>query len=222
MSYILDALRRADAERGRGGVPGLHTQTMPETGDDEVVARRRGLKPWHWLAIGLAGGLAVALAWTWRTEEPPAPPLAASPPPPAPPPVQQMAPVTPAPSPVVAPEAPPAPAGPVAIAPMRSAAPAASATRPAATASAPATAAAAATIPRVGSLAELPPEVRSGLPALVFGGSIYSGTPANRLLIVNGQLMHEGESLGAGVTLEQIKPKAAVLNIRGQRFEIGL
>ena len=63
---------------------------------------------------------------------------------------------------------------------------------------------------------------RSGLPALAFGGSIYSGTPANRLLIVNGQLMHEGESLGPGVTLEQIKPKAAVLVIRGQRFEIGL
>ena len=34
--------------------------------------------------------------------------------------------------------------------------------------------------------------------------------------------MHEGESLGPGVTLEQIKPKAAVLVIRGQRFEIGL
>ena len=32
MSYILDALRRADAERGRGGVPGLHTQATPVPG----------------------------------------------------------------------------------------------------------------------------------------------------------------------------------------------
>ena len=63
---------------------------------------------------------------------------------------------------------------------------------------------------------------RAGLPALAFGGSIYSNTPANRLLIVNGQLLHEGEALGPGVTLEQIRPKAAVINIRGQRFEVGL
>ena len=93
-------------------------------------------------------------------------------------------------------------------------------------ASATATAATASAVPpapmRVNSLAELPADVRAALPALAFGGSIYSNTPANRLLIVNGQLMHEGDALGPGATLEQIKPKAAVLNIRGQRYEIGL
>ncbi len=210
MSYILDALRRADAERERGGVPGLHTQTMAEPGDEaEAAPRARGLKPWHWLAIGLAGGLAVAIAWSWRGEEPP-PPVAVLPPAPPPP----ALPAAPAPAPVAVAEAPAAPAGPVAIAPMRAA--------PAAPAAPAASSATAAPIRRIGSLAELPPELRSGLPALAFGGSIYSGTPANRLLIVNGQLMHEGESLAAGVTLEQIKPKAAVLVIRGQRFEIGL
>jgi general secretion pathway protein B len=97
------------------------------------------------------------------------------------------------------------------------------ATPPPAAAARPAPAAPpAVTVPRVASLAELPAELRSGLPALAFGGSIYSNTPANRLLIVNGQLMHEGESLGPGVVLEQIKPKAAVLNIRGQRYEVAL
>ena len=217
MSYILDALRRADAERERGGVPGLHTQTMAEPGDEaDIAPRARGLKPWHWLAIGLAGGLAVAIAWSWRGEEPP-PPVAVLPP--APPPPALPAPAAPAAiAPIAVTEAPPA--SPVAIAPMRAAPPPpAAAARPAAPAPA---SAAASTIPRIASLAELPPELRSGLPALAFGGSIYSGTPANRLLIVNGQLMTEGESLGPGVTLEQIKPKAAVLVIRGQRFEIGL
>ena len=29
MSYVLDALRRAEAERQRGNVPGLHAQTLP-------------------------------------------------------------------------------------------------------------------------------------------------------------------------------------------------
>lgn len=215
MSYILDALRRADAERERGAVPGLHTQAMPEPGDDdEAPAPRRGLAPWQWLAIGLTGGLAVAVAFTWRGDE--SPPVTA----PAPTPMPVLPAAAPPPAATLpAPPPPAAPAGPVAIAPMR-AVPAAS-PAPAASAPAPASAAPAA-IPRVNSLAELPAEARAGLPPLAFGGSIYSSTPANRLLIVNGQLMHEGEPIAPGVMLEQIKPKAAVLNIRGQRYEIGL
>lgn len=235
MSYILDALRRADAERERGGVPGLHTQAMPEIGDDERRARPRGLQPWHWVVMGLAGGLAVALAWQWSgsgetapaTPAPvPPPPVArAAEPPPALPasplPVSPVSPASPAPvSPVaVAPAAAPAmtpPAVAPAIAPMRAAPPAASAV-----AVAPA-APAAAEPQRIASLAALPAELRAGMPALAFGGSIYSNTPANRLLIVNGQLLHEGEALGPGITLEQIKPKAAVIDIRGQRFEVAL
>lgn len=218
MSYILDALRRADAERERGGVPGLHTQAMPEVGDDDGRSRPRGLKAWHWLAIGLLGGLAVAVAWQWPSTEPTPTPVL--PPPPV---------AMPAPAPVTAAPAPVAPTTPVAIAPMRPSPPppaapkspveAQRAVRESATASA-VTAGTAPAPQRVGSLAELPADVRAGLPALAFGGSIYSATPANRLLIVNGQLLHEGDALGPGATLEQIKPKAAVLNIRGQRFEV--
>lgn len=222
MSYILDALRRADAERERGGVPGLHTQPTPtESDDDEAGTRARGLRPWHWVVIGLAGGLAAAVVWQWPGGEAPAiqapppqpmsspiaPPIAAEPAAPPPPPLPTAA-------------APP-PATPVEIAPMRAAPKPAPAT---ATASAvvPAAVAPATAPTRVASLAELPADARRALPPLAFGGSIYSNTPANRLLIVNGQLMHEGDSLGPGVALEQIKPKAAVLNIGGQRYEIGL
>jgi general secretion pathway protein B len=222
MSYILDALRRADAERERGGVPGLHTQAMPDLGDDERMPRARGLQPWHWVVIGLTGGLAVAVAWQWSGSEP-APPAASLPPPPiavaAPPADPPAAVPAPAPTPVpvaTAPTAPPSVAP--AIAPMR-ATPAPASVTPSANA---ASVAAAPAPLRVASLAELPTDVRAGLPTLAFGGSIYSNTPANRLLIVNGQLLHEGDALGPGATLEQIKPKAAVINVRGQRFEIGL
>lgn len=217
MSYILDALRRADAERERGGVPGLHTQAMPELGDDERPSRPRGLRPWHWVVIGLAGGLAAAVAWQWSGSEPP-PPAASLPPPPiavaTPPAAPPAALPEPAPVPVATmPTTPPSIAP--AIAPMRATPAATSVTAGADAASAPAPR-------RVASLAELPADVRAGLPALAFGGSIYSNTPANRLLIVNGQLLHEGDALGPGATLEQIKPKAAVINVRGQRFEIAL
>lgn len=226
MSYILDALRRADAERERGGVPGLHTQPTPtESDDDESATRTRGLRPWHWVVIGLAGGLAVAVAWQWPSSEAPAIQAPPPPPPMSPPTSPQIVPpiaASPPPPPLPATIAPPPaapPATPVEIAPMRATPKPAPAT---ASAAAPSPIVAATAPTRVASLAELPADARRSLPPLAFGGSIYSNTPANRLLIVNGQLMHEGDSLGPGVTLEQIKPKAAVLIIGGQRYEIGL
>jgi len=48
MSYILDALRRADAERSRGAVPGLHAQGLPA--DLEPAAR--DYRPLFWAAGG--------------------------------------------------------------------------------------------------------------------------------------------------------------------------
>src|SRR6185369_14446378 len=56
MSYILDALRRADAERERGAVPGLHAQ--PDMSELEPAARDR--KPLLLAAAG-AGALLVAV-----------------------------------------------------------------------------------------------------------------------------------------------------------------
>jgi general secretion pathway protein B len=225
MSYILDALRRADSERERGGVPGLHTQPMPANTDDEGDTPSRGMRPWHWVAIGLAIGLAAMLAWQAAGPESAAPELQATASPPAPVTLATAPTAASAPAPAIAPAVAPsiapttglaaAPAASPAIAPMRhaAAAPASAAAKAHTEAPAPT---------RVNSLAELPADVRGALPPLAFGGSIYSGTPANRLLIVNGQLMHEGDALGGNVTLEQIKPKAAVLNIRGQRYEVGL
>ena len=65
MSYILEALKRADAERQRGGVPGLHAQTG--SGVTAVEPGHAGGRPWLLagaaLALLLIGG---AVAWWWR------------------------------------------------------------------------------------------------------------------------------------------------------------
>jgi len=86
-----------------------------------------------------------------------------------------------------------------------------------------ATAAATATAtaePRLYKPAELPDDVRKEVLALVVGGAMYSQTPANRMLIVNGQLFHEGDTLAPGLTLEQIRLKSAVLKLKGYRVGI--
>jgi general secretion pathway protein B len=69
---------------------------------------------------------------------------------------------------------------------------------------------------------QLPENIRAQLPALTFGGSIYSSNAASRSLIVNGRLHRESELVLPGLTLEQIKPKGAVFNFKGYRFEVVL
>jgi general secretion pathway protein B len=72
----------------------------------------------------------------------------------------------------------------------------------------------------VPKLAELPDELRRSVPPLAFGGAVYSEVPAQRMVILNGQLLREGEALSADLTLETIRAKSAVLRIKGERFEL--
>ena len=69
-------------------------------------------------------------------------------------------------------------------------------------------------------MSELPEDVRAGLPALTVGGAMYSQTAANRMLIINGQVVREGDTLAPGLVLEQIKLKSAVLRVKGLRYGI--
>ena len=61
MSYILDALRKADAERERGQVPDLHAQTILRGAPP--AAQRSGVRPWIWGAALAAVVATSALAW---------------------------------------------------------------------------------------------------------------------------------------------------------------
>jgi general secretion pathway protein B len=75
---------------------------------------------------------------------------------------------------------------------------------------------------RLPALAELPADLRQQVPPLVIGGSVYSPQASVRMVIVNGQVFQEGNSLAPELKLEQIRQKTAVFSIRGQRFEVSL
>jgi general secretion pathway protein B len=303
MSYILDALRRADAERSRGGVPSLHSQGLPA--DLEPAAR--DYRPLIWAAGG-AGALLVAVivilvVAPWksastadsRTALAPAPDLAPTPrdaaaasapaqlaqgelapvqpggiepgarpveppigrgnPPPAatadarspqpyPPPPSARTGARDLPADADAgarPAVPPATRtgardgldaraaeGRVAtLEPRAQARTPAPATQPpvehygaplpaAATPATPAAARGNA----VPNIKDLPPDVRAQLPKLTVAGSVYSDTPSARMVILNGQVVHEGDKPAPDTVLEQIRLKSAILNFRGQRYEI--
>lgn len=235
MSYILDALRRADSERERGAVPSLHSKQMAAgvvEADDGDEGPSGSVQPLWWAVGGLSLALVGMAAWLMLGRSAPepapvAPAVAAAPVLPAPA-------VTVQPPPVAAPEAPPqAPpvatqAAPVerksapAVPPAAAPAPARVATPPRPTAK-PAEALAAA--PRdedtpVPSISELPDDLRRQLPTLSVSGASYSKNPASRMLILNGQVFKEGDKVANDLVLEQIRLKSAVLSFKGQRYSV--
>lgn len=228
MSYILDALRRADAERERGSVPGIHAQPAVLGDVDTEAPRRSGV--WKWVVAGLAVVLIALPVWWFVGGEAPRPgaaPVAAAP---LSTPVMPVQPAAIAPAPVPAPVVAPVPAAPRAEAPRKPPVKVATALKPLPTAAAaPKPAARAAVAPasapavaeaRIYQLSELPDDIRRELPTLAVGGAMYSQNPANRMLIVNGQTFHEGDKLAPNLSLEQIKLKSAVLDYKGYRYGI--
>ena len=91
---------------------------------------------------------------------------------------------------------------------------------PPATPAAPVAASAAGAPDRLLSIAELPADIQRELPKLTITGGVYSTNAAQRLLIVNGQVLNEGAEAAPGVRLAQIRPKTAVLVFRGYRYGV--
>ena len=240
MSYILDALRRADSDRGRGSVPDIHARQVPVVPTDGGAASMR-MPAWAWAGAALLAVLLGAVVWLLVTRDAPREAVV-------------VGAAGAVPSPVAAPTAAAPTAPPVAIVPAPTATlvvPAAGpASRPGATlnvrvqtqparlpsiqadapaqrkpagkpeAASAALAKASAPEPRVYTVAELPDEVRRELPALTIGGAMYSQNPASRMLIINGQLFHERDKLAPGLVLVQIRLKSAVLEYKGYRYGI--
>lgn len=232
MSYILDALRRADSERERGRVPGLHAQPIGGSPDDDELPDGRGMR-WGFVASLLGLALIVVFAWLAFGRDKPIEVIVSAPPAPVPAPVPVPAPA-PAPPPVVAaepnPAAVPEPAAPAPASHIASTAIDTPAERPQRKA-APATrreptratvaAADAPDEPKAVPVSELPDAVRRELPALAITGATYSESRTSRMLIVNGQLYHEGDLLAPNLHLEQIRLKSAVLRYKNYRYSVG-
>lgn len=212
MSYILEALKKAQAERELGSAPTIHAAPIHAAPVDSAASRQP-------LLIGLAAGAVVAgvAAFAMLRQSAPAPqpkviaaapapqPPAVAPPPP--PPVAAPAPVV---KPVVAAVKPPAPkpqpkkpepveeaVKPEPPAPVAIAAPVEDTTPP---------------------LSQLPEAIQREVPKIAVGGYIYSANPADRLLLIDKVLRREGEEVAPGLVLEKLLPKAAVMNYRGYRY----
>ena len=229
MSYILEALKKSQAERQLGELPSIHApQVQLHDGAASASARRTPV----WLALGgVAVAVAVAAAlllWQpWQTDA--AAPAAAAVVP------AVLAQAVPAPLPVAAPPAAVAPA-PVAAfvppaataAPVHHARPVAEpkqetpgqAVSPPVAAPAPAVPPTPAAEESVPGMRDLPEPIQRQIPAIAIGGYIYSKNPADRLLLIDKVLRHEGEELAPGLVLEKLQPKAAIFSFKGYRYRV--
>jgi len=75
---------------------------------------------------------------------------------------------------------------------------------------------------RVLSLSELPSTVRRSLPEFKVSGHAYSPEPASRVARINDQILQEGQSLAPGLKVEEITPGGIVLSYQGYRFQISI
>lgn len=270
MSYILDALRKADHDRERdserGKVPSIHAQPAPATAA-EAPAERNG-QPLIWVVAGLSAVVLILLAWLIFGRSSggdsnsgdatvagsnanrlppgaqPAPPFMQQPAQPSmqqqplqqpmqqPVPAQGQSPAyAPTYAPAYTPTSPPparpdfSRAGQQAMTPPPVAAAPVNVSQPAVTPTPSSTQSAGAGSKtdaqnHVLTMDELPDDVRRQWPNLSINGSKYSETPTSRILIVNGQVFHEGDRLTPDLTLEQIKVKEAVMRFRGYRVSM--
>lgn len=240
MSYILDALRKADAQRQAGMAPSLHSDWDTTASTQPAAQNNRALAIVLLTLSALAAGAAVA--WLLPRPSLPAQPAvaqaaasnnataaveAAA----APPPLQTLPQPSFAAAPLAAeavePELPPAP-------PLRSEPrPAPPADRRPAKAPSPGSPPAnAATLPQpatpeaysyrsLPTLQELPAALQQAIPPLTLGGYIYSSKQAERSILINKRLRQEGDEIAPDFRLENMTPEGLILNYQGKRFRQG-
>ena len=214
MSYILDALKKSDAERMRGLVPGIHAQpTVPNAhkGDRHwlpepfiLILTGIGLTllcliVWWWIDSGTSQRALLAPATIPIVEKASTPPEVVSATATVVPPIEET--IQPANLRPVKPMAREKRLAPKTLVPDVT--PRQSPT---------------AFVNKIPSVNELSENIRLSLPKLAVSGATYAENPAYRMLIINGQVFHEGEKPLPDLKLEQIKPNEAVLNFKGTRY----
>ena len=226
MSYILEALKKADQERGIGAVPNLATP------HEDKRPQPRSYR-WLWVVVTLLLVNAVLVALLLKDRGPDIPVVAQAPID-SPPPLLGGQPAQPAPQ---------ASEAPIAAAPTpEQPGPPESARAPAAGKlvmvpeptnlqnSTPSlrseevpdgrmdTRSPAKDRSQLQSWYELPPEIRNRLDLPRLDLHVYSDEPRDRFILVNLKKYREGERLDSGLILEEILPDGMVMSYQGERF----
>lgn len=194
MSYILDALKKSEQDRGNGSIPNVQTIHSSSLNYQQ---EKRSLWPWILIAV-LVINVFILIYFLNPTStnhiEPDSSSLTSSPP------SYQKEPVI--------------KSAPPAISPPVTKLENSVSTIPETTAPEPLTLKPKTVI----SIDELPENVRQHIPDMVFSAHVFSSTPAQRSLVINGRFMEEGEAFSHDLILVEITRNGAIFDFRGYRF----
>lgn len=71
------------------------------------------------------------------------------------------------------------------------------------------------TAPGVGT--DMPPDLLKQVQGISIAAHVFSRNPPDRMVIINGQALHEGDTLPSGIAVEQITSTGVVLAFKGYR-----
>ncbi|MEC4675490.1 MAG: general secretion pathway protein GspB [Nitrospirota bacterium] len=71
---------------------------------------------------------------------------------------------------------------------------------------------------KVYDMDELPVSIRKSLPDLSVTAFIYSNDPRSRFVRIGDQIMYEGQTMDSGIRIERITPEGVILRYRKYRF----
>ncbi len=74
--------------------------------------------------------------------------------------------------------------------------------------------------PAAEPLSALPASISGQVPPLRYSSHVYSSTPANRTITLNGRDYHEGDEVLPGLTLLQIQSEASIFRVGSQSFSL--
>lgn len=69
---------------------------------------------------------------------------------------------------------------------------------------------------------ELPLDVQQHIPVMEFSAHVYSNNPLQRSIVINGRFMEEGDRLSSDLFLDEITPDGAIFSYQGQLFRQGI
>lgn len=65
---------------------------------------------------------------------------------------------------------------------------------------------------------ELPEYLQESIPFMDFAGHVYATKPSNRSIIINGDVMSQGDEIKPGFSIVQITPRGVVFRFNGKLF----
>lgn len=72
------------------------------------------------------------------------------------------------------------------------------------------------------ALSELSPSIRQSIPAIDIQGHIYDRDPKQRMVILNGVVAREKQSVGNGLKLEEITRKGVIMSFQAHLFYLNV